>query len=238
MPNLDTLLSFPSNSGAGPSSAVERTPIPPCSCHILVTDTIDSPGLFVLTHFLRAANAIKKSRRTPSINAERNGKARAHTKVIWLGCNSDGSVHLKNVARKSAVHLDEEIRNGAFCWIDANAEAVTSSNGPGLANAVAGLQIEDGTSAAEQVLRRLYGKVAAQLQGTSRSDIDDNSEADWTSRKLVVIDDLTALAWSLDPFDSSGQPVDGARLLSAWVSALTSLATKVCTSSRLEHCRT
>ncbi len=146
MPNLDTLLSFPSNSGAGPSSAVERTPIPPCSCHILVTDTIDSPGLFVLTHFLRAANAINKSRRTPSINAERNGKARAHTKVIWLGCNSDGSVHLKNVARKSAVHLDEEIRNGAFCWIDANAEAVTSSNGPGLANAVAGLQIEDGTS--------------------------------------------------------------------------------------------
>lgn len=231
MPNLDTLLSFPSNSGAGPSSAAERTPIPPRSSHILVTDTIDSPGLFVLTHFLRAANAINKSRRTPSIDAERNGKARAPTKVIWLGCNSDGSVHLKNVARKSAVHLDEETRNGAFCWIDANVEAVAPSNEPGLATAVASLQIEEGTSAAEQVLRRLYSKVAAQLQGTSRSDIDDDLQADWTSRNLVVVDDLTALAWSLDPYDSSGQPLDMARLFTAWLSALTSLATKVCTPS-------
>ncbi|KAF6766785.1 hypothetical protein PSEUBRA_000179 [Kalmanozyma brasiliensis GHG001] len=219
MPNLGTLLSFPSNNGAGPSSTKQRTPIPPCSSHILVTDTIDSPALFVLVHFLRAANVINKASRStlPPAIADRKGKRKAHTKVIWLGCNSDGLVHLKNITRKSAVHLDEEIRDGAFCWIDSSAAEES------LAGGVAAMNVQEAGSAAEQALRKLYVRIAEQLQDAAPTE---DQEADWTSRSLVVIDDLTALAWSLDPHDPSGQPIDVARLLTTWLSSVTSLATK------------
>lgn len=219
MPNLDTLLSFPSINGAGPSSTAQRTPIPPRSSHILVTDTIDSPALFVLVHFLRAANAINKARRPTSSStiADRKGKARAHTKVIWLGCNSDGITHLKNIARKSAVHLDEEVRDGAFCWIDSSSEEGS------LAGGVAAMDIQEPGSAAERALRGLYGRIAEQLRDTAPTE---DLEADWSSRSLVLIDDLTALAWPLDPNDSYGQPVDVPRLLTTWLSSVTTLAAK------------
>ncbi len=159
MPNLTVSLSFPTN-GAGPSSSAERTPIPPTSSHILVTDTTDSPALFVLTHFLRASHAINKLHRTSpaSVGADRKGKGRELNKVIWLGCNSDGLVHLKNVARKSGVHLDEEIRQGSFCFIDANEELLASSADGSVTASVAVMSIEQGRSQAEDALRRLYAK--------------------------------------------------------------------------------
>lgn len=225
MPNLDTLLSFPTN-GAKPSTAAERTPIPPRSSHILVTDTTDSPALFVLTHFLRASHAINSAHRSSA--PDRKGKSRAHTKVFWLGCNSDGIVHLKNVARKSAVHLDEETRDGAFCYIDANAEVIWLEGGEGgVADSMAAMSVQDGSSRAEQSLHRLYGNVAEELANTGPSDDAEANSADWTSRNLIVVDDLTALAWALDPSDSYGQPVDVARQLKDWLGALTSLAAKV-----------
>lgn len=234
MPNLDTLLSFPAGSSAGPSSAAERTPIPPRSSHILVTDTIDSPALFVLTHFLRASHAINKLRRSASSSTrpDTRGKATAHTKVIWLGCGSDGSVHLKNVARKSAVHLDQEMRDGSFSFIDANAEVLDLLNEDDIADAVARIQVREERSEAEQSLLQLYSKVAQQLQGISGSEDLESSNSDWASRALIVVDDLTALAWALDPTDSFGQTIDMSQLLTRWLSALISLAAKVGTRSQ------
>ncbi|SJX60198.1 uncharacterized protein SRS1_11512 [Sporisorium reilianum f. sp. reilianum] len=221
MPNLDSLLSFPAGSSAGPSSAAERTSIPPRSSHILVTDTIDSPALFVLTHFLRASNAVNKLHR--SARSDIKGKARAHTKVVWLGCGSDGSVHLKNVARKSAVHLDEGMRDGSFAFVDANAEALVSVSGDDITDAVGRMQVRDDRPQVERALLQLYSKVADELQRTSPSEGQDS---DWTSRVLIVVDDLTALAWALDSNDSYGQPIDIFRLLTNWLGALTSLAAK------------
>ncbi|SPO19809.1 uncharacterized protein UTRI_00202_B [Ustilago trichophora] len=224
MPNLDTLLSFPTH-GAGPSTAAERTPIPPRSSHILVTDTTDSPALFVLAHFLRASHAINRARRSSVL--DRKGKSRAHTKVIWLGCNSDGIVHLKNVARKSGVHLDEETRDGAFCYVDANAEVLSLEEGEGgIADSMATMRVHDGQSRAEQSLHTLYKKVAEELANAGTSDSAGTKSVDWTSRNLIVVDDLTALAWTLDPSDSFGQPVHVARQLNEWLGALTSLAAK------------
>ncbi|KAJ9477004.1 hypothetical protein PHBOTO_000663 [Pseudozyma hubeiensis] len=224
MPNLDSILSFPASGSAGPSSAAKRTPIPPRSSHILVTDTIDSPALFVLTHFLRASHTVNKSYRSASIsaNADAKGKGKAHTKVIWLGCSSDGSAHLNNVARKSAVHLDQETRDGAFSYIDAGAEALAPLENDNVADAVASMHVSDVESTAEQVLHRLYSNVAEQLHSFDRQQ---SSESDWTSRALIVVDDLTALAWALDPHDTSGHPMDAARLLINWLTALTLLAT-------------
>lgn len=229
MPNLDTLLSFPVDA-AGPSSAGERTPIPPRSAQILVTDTIDSPALFVLTHFLRASHAINKAHRSSAATAagDRKGKARAHTKVIWLGCNSDGIVHLKNVARKSGVHLDEETSNGAFCYIDASAEVLAPSDGDAIANSVASMSIQDEHSRAEAALHRLYSKVADELADGA----GEGPDSGWTSRNIIIVDDLTALAWALDPTDAFGQPIDVARQLDHWLGALASLAAKVSTDSR------
>lgn len=229
MPNLDSILSFPaSDSGsAGPSSAAKRTPIPPRSSHILVTDTIDSPALFVLTHFLRAFHAVNKSNRSANTSAhtDAKGKGRAHTKVIWLGCSSDGRAHLNNVARKSAVHLDQETRDGAFSYIDAGAEAPAPLENDNVADAVASMHVSDVESTAEQVLHRLYSNVAEQLQDPSSIAHQQSLESDWASKALIVVDDLTALAWALDPHDTFGHPVDAARLLNNWLTALTLLAT-------------
>lgn len=226
MPNLDTLLSFPASSRAGPSSAAERTPIPPRSSQILVTDTIDAPALFVLIHFLRASHAANKQQSSASSSAaaDTKGKARVYIKVIWIGCGSDGSVHLKNVARKSAVHLDQEMRDGSFSFIDANADILASLGEDDVANAVASMQVREDGSQAERLLLKLYRKVAQELEDDSRSQHED---ADWTSRALIVADDLNALAWASDPTDSFGQPVDVSRLLTNWLGALTSLAAKV-----------
>ena len=214
MPNLDSLLSFPTAS----SSASQRTPIPPRSSHILVTDTIDAPALFVLTHFLRASHAVNKSHRLHT-----KGNVKSHTRVIWLGCSSDGCVHLKNVARRSGVHLDQEVRDGAFAFIDAHAENLIPLREQDLANAVQGMRIREDTSEAEECLLQLYSKVAEQLHHVS----SDNDDEVWTSRALIVVDDLTALAWASNPNDSFGQPLDLSRLLTDWITAVTSLAAKV-----------
>lgn len=230
MPNLDSLLSFPTN-GAGPSSAAERTPIPPISSHILVTDTTDSPALFVLTHFLRASHAINRLQRTAtaSANSDRKGKARAHNKVIWMGCNSDGIVHLKNVARKSGVYLDEEVRQGTFCFVDANAEMLASSADDAVTSSMAAMNIQHDQPHAKKALRRLHGKVKEALQDTSLDNDEQVDRTNWASKNIVIIDDLTALAWALDPSDSFGQSIDVAQHLSDWIRALSALAAKVST---------
>ncbi|GAC96762.1 hypothetical protein PHSY_004346 [Pseudozyma hubeiensis SY62] len=212
---------------AGPSSAAKRTPIPPRSSHILVTDTIDSPALFVLIHFLRASHAVNRLHRSAgtSPHADTKGKSRAHTKVIWLGCSSDGSAHLNNVVRKSSVHLDQETRDGAFSYIDAGAQALAPFEDDNVTDAVASMHVSDVESTAEQVLHRLYSNVAEQLQDPSLIAHQQSSEPDWASRALIVVDDLTALAWALDSHDMSGHPIDAPRLLTNWLAALTLLAT-------------
>lgn len=218
MPNLDSLLSFPTNA-AGPSSAPERTPIPPSSAHILVTDTTDSQALFVLIHFARASHSVNRAHRSA---ADWKGKGRAHTKVIWLGCNSDGIVHLKNVARKSGVHLDEEEKEGAFCFIDASEEMIAVSREDEITTSVAAMRIHDDRPHAEQSLQRLYSKIVDALW----DEAEGQGDSDWSSRNIIIIDDLTALAWSLDPVNALGQPIDVARQIRNWVTSLTSLAAK------------
>lgn len=154
--------------------------------------------------------------------------------MIWLGCNSDGIVHLKNVARKSGVHLDEETRDGAFCYIDANAEVLASAPEQALADSVAALRIQDEPSHAESSLHGIIEKVAEQLIAASNENIDNSSPSDWTSRTLIIVDDLTSLAWALDSVDADGHPVDVARELNNWLGGLTSLAAKVsCTNEIL-----
>lgn len=227
MPNLDSILCFPSND-AGPSSGGERTPIPPRSSHVLVSDTTDAPALFVLIHFLRASHAVNKLHRSTAAS-DRKGKGRAHTKVIWLGCNSDGIVHLSNVARKSGVHLDEEMRNGAFCYIDANGVAIGAAD-HGVEQRTAAMSIhqqEEGKSRVEQALQELYGRVSRELAEADTKDrVGEAKTHDWASKSVIMIDDLTALAWVLDPIDSFGQPVDVSKQLINWVIALASLAAR------------
>lgn len=231
MPNLDTILSFPSGR-SGSSFGGERTPIPPRCSHILVTDTTDAPALFVLVHFLRASHAINKLHRSAP-SADRKGKGKAHSRVIWVGCNSDGFVHLSNVARRSGVHLDEEVRNGAFVYVDANEVAIGAVGAEvgGIEAGAAAMSFDEQgqrRSAAEHALQQLYGKLSRELINTNSSEsIEEAEETGWTSRCIIVVDDLTALAWALDPTDSSGRPVDIARQLNNWVAALTSLASKV-----------
>ena len=230
MPNLDTLLSFPSHR-AGPSTAAERTPIPPSSSHVLVTDTTDAPALFVLIHFLRAAHAINRRDRStpPPTSLDSKGKARAYTKVIWLGCNSDGIVHLKNVARKSGIHLEDDARTGAFCHIDAIAHACPPSAHDSLAASAAALNIhQQHQPGARAFLHRLYAKLAQQLtEPSAQTEPDPSNVDDWSSRNIIIIDDLTALAWTLDPSDPLGQAIELGRELNNWISAITSLAAKV-----------
>ncbi|GAC73401.1 hypothetical protein PANT_9c00099 [Moesziomyces antarcticus T-34] len=221
MPNLDSLLSFPT-PGAGSSSGPTRTPIPPRSSHILVTDTTDAPALFVLMHFLRASHAHNKTLRLGTDAANSKGKAKARTKLIWLGCTSEGVVHLKNVARKSGVHLDEETAQGTFKFIDAAAEVYDA---PGIESSAAALSLQGDTSRAHKAFKRIYDQVARELSSASDGD-NQLSQSGWASRNIIVVDDLTALAWGADSIDTRGYPANVGQQASQWLGALTALATK------------
>lgn len=222
MPNLDSLLSFPT-PGAGSSSGPTRTPIPPRSSHILVTDTTDAPALFVLMHFLRASHAHNRTLRLGTDAANSKGKAKARTKVIWLGCTSEGIVHLKNVARKSGVYLDEETAQGTFKFIDAAAEVYDA---PGIESSAAALSLQGNTSTAHKAFKRIYDQVARELSSASHGSIQ-LLESEWASRNIIIVDDLTALAWGSDSVDAQGYPANVGQKTSQWLGALTALATKV-----------
>ncbi|PWZ02855.1 hypothetical protein BCV70DRAFT_197117 [Testicularia cyperi] len=214
MPNLDSLLSFPLDD-AGPSrSASERTPIPPASSHIVVTDTIDAPAFFVLVHFLRASHAANKSARQVDIK----GKSRAKdVKVVWIGCSGDGVVHLKHVARKSGIQIDSETQRGAFAYIDAASIALSTSV---VQTGQEELIDVDNATRPHPILGQLYTQVERELVR------ETSEEASWSSETLVIIDDLSALSWSLDHTDVFGRPVDVARQICTWTKALNSLVTK------------
>lgn len=214
MPNLDNLLSFaPASSGSS-----QRTPIPPISSHVLVTDTLDSPASFVLFHFLRAAHAANKTTRS----AAANGKTRERdVRIIWLGCNADGISHLRNVARKSGVQIDVEAQKNAFTCINVNDIARSSSE----ASEAHFLSLDlSNTSGTPLLLKMLYDKVKIELENDSQA-ITDNVQS-WTSDTLIIVDDLSSLSWSLDASDSSGQRIDVAAEISRWIQALSSLALK------------
>lgn len=226
MPNLDSLLSFPT-PGAGSSSGPTRTPIPPRSSHVLVTDTTDAPALFVLMHFLRASHAYNKTLRPGPDTASIKGKGKARTKVVWLGCTSEGIVHLKNVARKSGVHLDEETAQGTFKFIDAAAEVYEAS---GIESSAAALSIQGDASRTHTPFKRIYDQTARELTTTSHHDTQ-LLESEWASRNLIIVDDLTALAWGADSIDAQGHAANVGQQTSQWLGALTALATRVSPTS-------
>ncbi|KAN0066415.1 hypothetical protein ACQY0O_000509 [Thecaphora frezii] len=222
MPHLDSLLSFP--LPRSPSASSSRTPIPPVSSHIVVTDTLDSPAAFVLVHFLRAALGSNRLRSTST--SQDKGKARAVDRhVVWLSCDAIGLGHWRNVVRRSGIHLDAEIAAGRFRYTDASAHAVQQELGD------TRTQPSASSSAPPKSLKRLYDLIAEQLQHirqlqSQQAGEDPSSDSSWEADILIVVDDLSALAWSLEPVDHLGRPVDVALQVSRWIRALHTLATK------------
>lgn len=106
MPHLDPLLSFPSSPSSS-SGTPSRSPTPPVSAHVLVTDTLDAPASFVLVHFLRAA-------------------LKAAARVVWLGSDATGLAHWKHAVRRSGINLDTEATRGTFAFIDVQAQGEIS----------------------------------------------------------------------------------------------------------------
>lgn len=81
---LDALLAF-----RGPT--VGQLPnVPPADAHVLVTDTLDASGSFVLMHYLQSTLQTGVQSETPSASS-----------VLWLGCHADGLVHWDSIARKA-----------------------------------------------------------------------------------------------------------------------------------------
>ncbi|EPQ32026.1 uncharacterized protein PFL1_00224 [Pseudozyma flocculosa PF-1] len=238
MPNLDSLVSFPIPiaGGSAPSSTTassSRTPIPPATSHILVTDTLDSPASFVLVHFLRAAlSAHRSSSQNAAASATAKGKARATEKhIVWLGCDASGLGHWKNLVRRSGVQLDAEISKGRFRHIDAasalladHTEDAPSRPGPS-APPPKGLKTLYDSIAAQLRQIRLQRQQESQAQDRVGDDAGDAQLA-WQAETLIVIDDLSALAWSLETVDSLGRPVDVALHVAKWIRALRALAAK------------
>lgn len=103
--------------------------------------------------------------------------------VIWIGCDGSGESHHRSALKKNGVNASK----AAFVYVDA-------------LNDVLG-QHESSQSAG---LDRLSARVEAQLAAVS-SRREDNEEEEAC---LVVLDDASALAWSISALDSAAAGED------------------------------
>ncbi|PWN50898.1 hypothetical protein IE53DRAFT_386787 [Violaceomyces palustris] len=235
MPNLDHLISFPS-----PSPSSSTTPIPPSSSHIFVTDTLDSPASFVLVHFLRALYSSNRDNLNASQAPQSKGKSSEplspEKRIVWLSSDGNGLTHLKNLVRKSGINLDVEIHRGTFAYIDAQQVILQSTSSPSSLATVGGPSSSRGPPPA---LEKMYNILAQKLDhfdnlrssstatDTTASCRDDNP---WEARNLVILDDLSALSWSLDATDSNGRELNTAAQVCQWVRAVRGVCAKTSSS--------
>ncbi|WFD31621.1 hypothetical protein MSPP1_002660 [Malassezia sp. CBS 17886] len=106
---LESLLAF-SYSGA-PSM------VPPRDSHILVTDTQDAPGAFVLVQYALAALQ-------PPLEADAagqgdaQGRAKGARRIVWVGCEADGPQHWTSIMRRLGVSQSAFARSWDYVGVD------------------------------------------------------------------------------------------------------------------------
>ncbi|KAK0539045.1 hypothetical protein OC834_000203 [Tilletia horrida] len=109
--------------------------------------------------------------------------------VVWVGCEGSGEAHWRTLLRKAGVNAHAQAR---LKYLDAAEILLNSSTSSGLKDALSSIRSALSSPSAD---------------GPSRSG---------PARTLVVIDDLSALLWTLP----SEGPSSSAHVLSRWLRAL------------------
>lgn len=112
--------------------------------------------------------------------------------VIWLGCDGSSESHHRNALRKNGVTVSKQ----SFIYIDALEEILE--------------QQEASTRCQDSALERLHMRIEEQLSVVTRYTQEDENyehsqEGTDSARCLVVVDDASALAWSISALDEEMQ---------------------------------
>lgn len=179
------------------------TDLPVGGTHIHTTDTLTStPGTLVLAHFAQSA-LLPRPARSPSGAIERRW-------VLWLGCDAQGQAHMQSVLHKAGLPVPSLMQqstnkdHSSLTYVDALDTILSAGEGK-----------------AREALQRLYAQMQQALpQQVERAGQDQDRSADG----VVIVDDLSALAWSLATTES--EP-DVAQEVNLWIAALQHLCREV-----------
>lgn len=196
------------------SSSVGAPLLPPKGTQVLVTDTIACPAAVLLVHFARSALLESPAAPTP---------------VIWLGCDGQGLPHWASICRKVGLNLQTMISKGLFTYIDAT-EVLCQ---------------EEEEAGGEEPLKILYSTLKQQLDSVARSapsqkpSVANGAHAASSSpQAIVIVDDISSLAWTLPSTPSMHEVNAAARSTGRWAVALRTLCSNVssCETQDLTHC--
>jgi hypothetical protein len=179
MTPFSSMLSFDTPHG--------RTPIPPRTTHMLGTSSYPAPTNFLPLHYARVF-----------LNSVEGGNRRKEKRVvIWIGCDGSNESHYRNALRKNGVAVSKQ----SFVYVDATEEILE--------------QQPSSTSSQSAALERLHTRVEEQLSVATRyTQSDDELEETSTrddsdmARCLVIVDDASALAWSIQALDEDNEDND------------------------------
>ncbi|CAD6915910.1 unnamed protein product [Tilletia controversa] len=185
MNSLSSLLSFGSDASS---------PLPPVSAYIAVTDTLASSGSFIpislaRTMLLTASRGSSSAGMMGTASSSSSVEDESPGMVVWVGCDGSGEVHWRTLLRKAGINAQAQTR---LKYID-TAEILLHSNETGL--------------------KELLEAVRSSLGSNVTQPADTRSVL--PARALVVVDDITTLAWSL-----ASDAAKIADRLSRWIRAL------------------
>ncbi|KAE8245252.1 hypothetical protein A4X13_0g6016 [Tilletia indica] len=185
MNSLSSLLSFGTDSSSQ---------LPPVSTYVAVTDTLASSGSFIPISLARTM-LLASTRSSNGIGLDpgegsgtRSSAEETPAVVVWLGCDGSGEAHWRTLLRKAGVNAQAQTR---LKYIDA-VEFLLASNETGL---------KDLLEATRSALQSNTTRASTQSVGPARA--------------LVVVDNLSTMAWSL-PI----APSKVTHQLSRWIRAL------------------
>lgn len=203
MPYLSPVLTFSSGS----------SDLLPIGAHVHVTDTlVSTPGMLALAHFAQAALLPRPVRRTPVHGGGVPAAVLDRRNVLWVGCDGQGPAHVHSVLHKAGISpaaLGQSRQGGAsLVYLDALETCLAAPQGP------------------RGALTGLYRAVEQHIPARADADeLDSHARDDFAADWLVIVDDLSALAWSLST--GSSEPDSSSREVGLWVAALARLCKEV-----------
>ncbi|OCF45164.1 hypothetical protein I317_00966 [Kwoniella heveanensis CBS 569] len=171
MTYLTSHLPFPSSSSSSSSasSSASTSTLPPPSSHLIISDTLPSPGDFALYHLTSAA--LSKEKR----------------KVIWVDFRAEGRGSLESVLKKLGTPLPPTTNSQLFIAISPSSlppSVATTSSAPAT------------TSSSNTISPRLYTDSSSQPQPSlSLTETYDCISAKLEAGSMVILDGLSELLW-------------------------------------------
>lgn len=194
------------------STSASAPLLPPKGTQVLITDTLACPAAVLLVHFARSALLDSIAAPTP---------------VIWLGCDGQGLPHWASICRKVGLNLQVMMSKGLFTYIDATDV----------------LCQEEEEASGEEPLKTLYSLLKQQLEGVAQltppqvhSVANGAHAASSSPHAIVIIDDISSLAWGLSSPPSMDEVNAAARTAGRWAASVRTLCSNV-SDCRTQDCK-